>query len=182
MHCPVKVRDLLHSENKEPEIIYLTTPKPWNLYNHTRVPKEREDGWMEVQVSKFDLNRELDQDDCLFVNLKFISYEGTLPGLIVNGLEFRPAQTRCTLGVDDEEPLVKLGDDDAPTVADVAVDQGDDGEDNVVDVAVVANVVGITGVVVSDPVTEVIGGADTVLSEPMADVVVPGMDGLELGP
>ncbi|XP_071719541.1 F-box protein At2g02240-like [Rutidosis leptorrhynchoides] len=89
-HCPVKVRDLLHRKPKEPEIIYLTTPKPWNLHDITRVPKEREDGWMEVHVSKFNLNYEV-EDNCLQVKLKFISFEGTMPGLIVNGLEFRPA-------------------------------------------------------------------------------------------
>ncbi|XP_071740261.1 F-box protein At2g02240-like [Rutidosis leptorrhynchoides] len=91
MNGPVKVRDLLHRENKDPEIIYFTNPNPWNLNDVTRVPEEREDGWMEVRVSKFDLNRELDQDDCLLVNLKFKSYEGTMSGLSVSGLEFRPA-------------------------------------------------------------------------------------------
>ncbi|XP_071717767.1 F-box protein At2g02240-like [Rutidosis leptorrhynchoides] len=116
MYCPVKVRDLLHHENKEPEIIYLSNQKKWNSHDFTRVPKEREDGWMEVHVSKFDLNRELDQDGCLRVRLKFISYEGTMPGLVVNGLEFRPIQTSCTLGADDEEPLLKLGDDAEPMV------------------------------------------------------------------
>lgn len=89
LHCPVKVLDLLQQENKEAEVIYLTSPSPWNIHDITRVPKQREDGWMEVNVWQFNSSDEV-ENDCITVNLKFISYEGTMSGLIVEGLEFRP--------------------------------------------------------------------------------------------
>ncbi|MFS8008568.1 putative phloem protein [Helianthus anomalus] len=47
------------------------------------------DGWMEVRVWKFKSSNEL-QNDCISVNLKFVSYQRTMSGLIVCGLEFRP--------------------------------------------------------------------------------------------
>ncbi|GJX71148.1 kinase-like domain, phloem protein 2-like protein [Tanacetum coccineum] len=89
LHCPVKVLDLLHQDNKEAEVIYLTSPSPWNLHDITRVSKQRKDGWMEVNVWQFNSSDEV-ENDCVPVNLKFISYEGTMSGLIVEGLEFRP--------------------------------------------------------------------------------------------
>ncbi|KAJ0733894.1 putative protein kinase RLK-Pelle-CrRLK1L-1 family [Helianthus annuus] len=89
LHYPVKVRDLLQQENKEAEIIYFTSPSPWNIHDITRVPQQREDGCMEVNVWKYNSNHQL-KSDCLLVNLKFTSYEGTMSGLIVYGLEFRP--------------------------------------------------------------------------------------------
>ncbi|PWA69511.1 Protein kinase, ATP binding site-containing protein [Artemisia annua] len=89
LQCPVKVLDLLHQENKEAEAIYLTSPSPWNIHDITRVSKQREDGWMEVNVWQFNSSDEV-ENDCVPVNLKFISYEGTMSGLIVGGLEFRP--------------------------------------------------------------------------------------------
>ncbi|GJW17080.1 kinase-like domain, phloem protein 2-like protein [Tanacetum coccineum] len=65
-----------------------------NLYSsrtsiHCRVPNQREDGWMEIQLWKFNSAHEF-KDDSLSINMKFTSLEGTMSGLIVCGLEFRP--------------------------------------------------------------------------------------------
>ncbi|GJZ09418.1 kinase-like domain, phloem protein 2-like protein, partial [Tanacetum coccineum] len=89
MHCPVKGRDVLHQENNEAEFFYFSTPSPVNIHDITRVPKQREDGWMEIQVWKFNSACEF-KDDTLSMNMKFASLEGTMFGLIVCGLEFRP--------------------------------------------------------------------------------------------
>ena len=89
LHCPVKVRDVLHQENNEAEFVYFITPSPLNINDITRVPKQREDGWMEIQVWKFNSTHEF-KDDSLSMNMKFTSHEGTMSGLIVCGLEFRP--------------------------------------------------------------------------------------------
>ncbi|GJR15417.1 kinase-like domain, phloem protein 2-like protein [Tanacetum coccineum] len=89
MHCPVKVRDILHQEKKEAEFLYFITPEPLNIHDITRVPKQREDGWMEIQLWKFNSAHEF-KDDSLSMNMRFTSLEGTMPGLIVCGLEFRP--------------------------------------------------------------------------------------------
>ncbi|GJV22164.1 kinase-like domain, phloem protein 2-like protein [Tanacetum coccineum] len=89
MHCPVKVRDVLHQENNEAEFFYFSTPSPVNIHDITRVAKQREDGWMEIQVWKFNSACEF-KDDSLFMNVRFTSLEGTMSGLIVRGLEFRP--------------------------------------------------------------------------------------------
>ncbi|CAH1442260.1 unnamed protein product [Lactuca virosa] len=90
LYCPVKVRDLLHRNNKEVGIVYLRSPTPWNLHDTNQAPKHRAYGWMEVKVWKFNLNHELIKNDGFRVNLKLICYEGTLSGLIVCGLEFWP--------------------------------------------------------------------------------------------
>ncbi|PWA35928.1 protein kinase-like domain, Phloem protein 2-like protein [Artemisia annua] len=89
LHCPVEVRDVLHKENNEAEFVYFITPSPLNINGITRVPKQREDGWMEIQVWKFNSAHEF-KDDSLSMNMKFTSHEGTMSGLIVCGLEFRP--------------------------------------------------------------------------------------------
>ncbi|GJW92238.1 kinase-like domain, phloem protein 2-like protein [Tanacetum coccineum] len=89
MHCPVKVRDVLHQENKEAEFLYFITPEPSNIHDITRVPKQREDGWMEIQLWKFNSAHEF-KNDSLSMNMKFTSHEGTMSGLIICGLEFRP--------------------------------------------------------------------------------------------
>ncbi|KAI3512303.1 hypothetical protein L1887_19618 [Cichorium endivia] len=89
LHCPVIVRDLLKRKNKEKRIIYFRSPNPCNVYDTDRVPEEREDGWMEVNVWQFNSSNKL-RDNCVSINLKLISYEGTMHGLIVNGIEFRP--------------------------------------------------------------------------------------------
>ncbi|GKD37694.1 kinase-like domain, phloem protein 2-like protein, partial [Tanacetum coccineum] len=89
LHCPVKVQDVLHKENNEAEFLYFITPSPLNTNDVTRVPKQREDGWMEIQVWKFNSAHEF-KDGSLSTDMKFTSHEGTMSGLIVCGLEFRP--------------------------------------------------------------------------------------------
>ncbi|GKA65597.1 serine/threonine-protein kinase, active site protein [Tanacetum coccineum] len=49
---PVIVRDLLQWE-KDTGILYFRSPSPWNLHGMNWIPKEREDGGMEVNVWKF---------------------------------------------------------------------------------------------------------------------------------
>ncbi|GJU65028.1 kinase-like domain, phloem protein 2-like protein [Tanacetum coccineum] len=89
LHCPVKVRDVLHQENNKAEFVYFITPSPLNINGITRVPIQREDGWMEIQVWKFNSTHEF-KDDSLSMNMKFTCHEGTMSGLIVCGIEFRP--------------------------------------------------------------------------------------------
>ncbi|KAI3737972.1 hypothetical protein L2E82_27990 [Cichorium intybus] len=89
LHGPVKVQDLLRLSDEEVEILYFRSPSPWNLHDIDQAPKKRADGWMEVKVWKLNLNHQL-KDDHFLVNLRLISYEGTISGLIVCGLEFRP--------------------------------------------------------------------------------------------
>ncbi|KAI7731741.1 hypothetical protein M8C21_021483 [Ambrosia artemisiifolia] len=98
LHCPVKVRSVhrpvkvegqLHQSRKETKDLYFRTPKEWNIHDINQVPKQREDGWMEVNVWKFNSKDQL-RNDFIHLNLKLISYEGTMSGLIVCGLEFRP--------------------------------------------------------------------------------------------
>ncbi|XP_071718348.1 uncharacterized protein [Rutidosis leptorrhynchoides] len=88
LHCPVKVRNLLDPKKKETRIIYFRSPSPSNVHKIIRVPKQREDGRMEVNVWEFNSNEV--KNDLVHVNLKLISYEGTMYGLMVCGLEFRP--------------------------------------------------------------------------------------------
>ncbi|KAL7618475.1 hypothetical protein Lser_V15G01734 [Lactuca serriola] len=89
LHCPVIVRDLLQNrKNKEKGIIYFRSPSACNVNDTDRVPKEREDGWMEVNVWKFNSSNEI-RDDCVFINLKLICYEGTMSGLSISSIEFR---------------------------------------------------------------------------------------------
>ncbi|KAK9068983.1 hypothetical protein SSX86_013099 [Deinandra increscens subsp. villosa] len=96
LHCPVRVRDLRKSNryNKKTEIVYFRSPSPWNLHENNSIPKQREDGWMEVKVWKFkssgDDSYDQPRDGSIPVNLKLITYEGTMSGLIVCGMEFRP--------------------------------------------------------------------------------------------
>ncbi|GJV69200.1 kinase-like domain, phloem protein 2-like protein [Tanacetum coccineum] len=89
LHCPVKVRDVLHKENNEAEFVYFITPSALNINGMTRVPKHREDGWMEIQVWKFNSTHEF-EDGSLSIEMKFTNHEGIMSGLIVCGLEFRP--------------------------------------------------------------------------------------------
>ncbi|GJV29185.1 kinase-like domain, phloem protein 2-like protein, partial [Tanacetum coccineum] len=88
-HCPVKVRDVLHQGKKEAEYLYFITPEPTNIHDITLVPRQRKDGWMEIQLQKFNSAHEF-KDDSLSMNMRFTSLEGTMSGLIVCGLEFRP--------------------------------------------------------------------------------------------
>ncbi|CAH1442275.1 unnamed protein product [Lactuca virosa] len=88
LHCPVKVHNLLHGNNKKPEILYFRCPWPWNLHDTNQAPKQRADGWMEVRVWKLNSKHRLENDH-FHVKLKLIIYEGTMSGLILCGLEFR---------------------------------------------------------------------------------------------
>ncbi|KAJ0511674.1 putative protein kinase RLK-Pelle-CrRLK1L-1 family [Helianthus annuus] len=89
LHGPVIVRDLFHWKSKETGVVYFRSPNPWNVRDTDWVPRQRKDGWMEVIVWKFNSNYEL-KNDHLFVNLKLVTYEGTMSGLIVCGIKFRP--------------------------------------------------------------------------------------------
>ncbi|GJU15207.1 kinase-like domain, phloem protein 2-like protein [Tanacetum coccineum] len=89
LHCPVKVRDVLHKENNETEFVYFITPSALNINGNTRIPEHREDGWMEIQMWKFNSTHEF-KDDSLSIDMKFTCLEGIMSGLIVGGLEFRP--------------------------------------------------------------------------------------------
>nr|GFA52547.1 protein kinase-like domain, phloem protein 2-like protein [Tanacetum cinerariifolium] len=81
MHFPVKVRDVLHQENKEAEFLYFITPEPTNIHDITLVPKQRKDGCMEIQLQKFNSAHEV-KDDSFSMNMRFTSLEGTMSGLI----------------------------------------------------------------------------------------------------
>ncbi|GJW36799.1 phloem protein 2-like protein, partial [Tanacetum coccineum] len=89
LKCPVKTRDLLNKNNKESTIIYLKAPGPIDLYRDKRIPENREDGWMEVRVWKFVYNNEI-KDNCIPMELKLSCLGGTMSGLIICGVEFRP--------------------------------------------------------------------------------------------
>ncbi|KAL8246285.1 hypothetical protein R6Q59_007501 [Mikania micrantha] len=90
LHCPVIVRDLRKRKNQQTEVVYFRSPSLWNIDDVNQLTHEREDGWMEVCVWKFKSNYDQLQNNCISMNLKFVSYEGTMSGLIVSGLEFRP--------------------------------------------------------------------------------------------
>ncbi|XP_071729547.1 F-box protein At2g02240-like [Rutidosis leptorrhynchoides] len=90
LHCPVIVRNRYRWKSKE--TIYFRYPDPWNVHETDRVPKERNDGWMEVIVWIYNSSNYKLCNDSLHVNLKLISYEGTMSGLIIRGLEFRPME------------------------------------------------------------------------------------------
>ena len=87
LKCPVKARDLLNKNNKEDTIIYLRAPGPIDLYRDKRVPENREDGWMEVRVWEFVYNNEIKD---IPMELKLVCLGGTMAGLTVCGVEFRP--------------------------------------------------------------------------------------------
>nr|GFD07759.1 protein kinase-like domain, phloem protein 2-like protein [Tanacetum cinerariifolium] len=108
MHCPVKVRDILHQENKEAEFLYFITPEPSNIHDITRVPEQREDGWMEIQLWNFNSAQEF-KDDSLSMNMRFTSLEGTMSGLIVCGLEFRPMFLETTMIFKSKEKIGREG-------------------------------------------------------------------------
>nr|XP_043608996.1 uncharacterized protein LOC122580917 [Erigeron canadensis] len=89
LHCPVRVRNVLQWKNKEVGLICFRPSSPWNSPDTIGVPKERDDGWMEVFVWKFNSKCEL-RSNHIPMYLKFITYEGTMSGLIVSSLEIRP--------------------------------------------------------------------------------------------
>ena len=59
------------------------------LHDTDQAPKHRADGWMEVKVWKFNLNHAF-KDDYFNMNLRLYSFEGTMSGLMICGIEFRP--------------------------------------------------------------------------------------------
>ncbi|XP_076950118.1 uncharacterized protein LOC143622997 [Bidens hawaiensis] len=89
LHGPVIVRDLYNWRSKETGTIYFRYPDIWNIRDADWVPERRKDGWMEVIIWNFNSTYEI-KNDKLFVNLKLITYEGTMSGLIVRGIKFRP--------------------------------------------------------------------------------------------
>ncbi|PWA81486.1 phloem protein 2-like protein [Artemisia annua] len=60
---------------------------PDTAYAYKRVPDHREDGWMEVRVWEFDNNNEIKD---IPMELKLSCLGGTMSGLTVSGIEFRP--------------------------------------------------------------------------------------------
>ncbi|MFS7990815.1 putative phloem protein [Helianthus anomalus] len=90
LHCPVKVRDLLNRKYKENQIIYFRCPTPLNQHDSFWVPTLRKDGWMEVMVWKFNSKYNKLGKNFIPMNLKLVTYEGTMSGLVICGLEFRP--------------------------------------------------------------------------------------------
>ncbi|XP_071729546.1 uncharacterized protein [Rutidosis leptorrhynchoides] len=90
LYCPVLVRNQERWKSKE--TIYFRHPSPWNVHETDRVPKERSDGWMEVIVWIYNNSNCKLRNDSLHVKLKLTTYEGTLSGLILGGLEFRPIE------------------------------------------------------------------------------------------
>ncbi|MFS8026613.1 hypothetical protein Hanom_Chr16g01488831 [Helianthus anomalus] len=94
LHCPVKVQGLPHQSNKETKAIYFRTPNEWNIHDINQVPKQREDGWMDGwRLMYGSLTQRISLERIVF-NLKLISYEGTMCGLIVCGLEFGQCSVR----------------------------------------------------------------------------------------
>ncbi|XP_076950066.1 F-box protein At2g02240-like [Bidens hawaiensis] len=87
LDCPVRVRDLLLRKNKESKFIYFRSPRVVNLHGNERVPRNREDGLMEVIVWEFTSGN---NDHHVPMSLKLRCYEGTMSGLTVYGIEFRP--------------------------------------------------------------------------------------------
>ncbi|KAI7746094.1 hypothetical protein M8C21_024659 [Ambrosia artemisiifolia] len=86
LQCPVKVQDVLLRKNKEFKFLYFRSPRLVNIHASGRVPKQREDGLMEVIVWEFNSGNK----DYVPMSLKLRCYEGTMSGLIVYGIEFRP--------------------------------------------------------------------------------------------
>ncbi|KAJ9564953.1 hypothetical protein OSB04_000919 [Centaurea solstitialis] len=86
LHCPVRVRDILHWKNKETKFLFFRSPNPLDQHDTVWVPEQREDGLMEVVVWKFNSNYNR-RKNCIPMNVKLIAYEGTMSGLIAFGLE-----------------------------------------------------------------------------------------------
>ncbi|MFS7923075.1 putative protein kinase RLK-Pelle-LRR-I-1 family [Helianthus anomalus] len=97
---PVQVVDK-DSHSKEVHNIFLRTPQspfiscnvknkafsPSNIPQMKGLPKQRSDGWMEVQVHEFQTR---DTIKMISTRLKFSSYDMGLKGITVQCLEFRP--------------------------------------------------------------------------------------------
>nr|XP_043637287.1 uncharacterized protein LOC122608257 isoform X2 [Erigeron canadensis] len=89
LKCPVKARDLLPYKKERTKIISFTSPTTVNLDNIKWVPKQREDGWMEVIVWEI-VSQDMRKGRHIPMDLKLICFEGTMFGLVVYGIEFRP--------------------------------------------------------------------------------------------
>ncbi|KAJ0751715.1 putative protein kinase RLK-Pelle-CrRLK1L-1 family [Helianthus annuus] len=85
---PVKARDLLPYIKQRTNIISFTAPSTVNLNNIKWIPEQREDGWMEVRVWENISDRH--NEESVPMDLKLISFEGNMSGLIISGIEFRP--------------------------------------------------------------------------------------------
>uniref|UniRef100_A0A251TQS5 Putative phloem protein 2-like protein n=2 Tax=Helianthus annuus TaxID=4232 RepID=A0A251TQS5_HELAN len=85
---PVKARDLLPYIKQRTNIISFTAPSTVNLNNIKWIPEQREDGWMEVRVWETISDRH--NEESVPMDLKLISFEGNMSGLIISGIEFRP--------------------------------------------------------------------------------------------
>ncbi|XP_076889549.1 uncharacterized protein LOC143540346 [Bidens hawaiensis] len=85
---PVKARDLLPYKKQRTNVISFTTPSTFNLNNTKWIPEQREDGWMEVIAWETICGRH--NEESIPMDLKLISFEGTMAGLIISGIEFRP--------------------------------------------------------------------------------------------
>ncbi|GJT03442.1 phloem protein 2-like protein [Tanacetum coccineum] len=86
---PVKGRNLLPYKNKETNLISFRTPSQVNLQYLKWTPVEREDGWMEVIVCEIHNDNE-QIAKYIPMDMKLTNYEGSMSGLIVCGIEFRP--------------------------------------------------------------------------------------------
>ncbi|KAJ9556467.1 hypothetical protein OSB04_011081 [Centaurea solstitialis] len=94
LKCPVKARDMLPYKNVErTNIISFTSPNTVNFDKIKWIPNLREDGWMEVIV--WETISDTHTGEFIPMDLKLISFEGTMFGLIISGIEFRPI--KCTL-------------------------------------------------------------------------------------
>ncbi|KAD4384977.1 hypothetical protein E3N88_25145 [Mikania micrantha] len=86
LKCPVKARDLLPAyANQRTKIICFRTPSEANLNKIKWIPEQREDGWMEVIIWETISDR-----NNIPMDLKLITFQGTMSGLIISGIEFRP--------------------------------------------------------------------------------------------
>ncbi|GJY42424.1 kinase-like domain, phloem protein 2-like protein [Tanacetum coccineum] len=91
---PAHVRDK-ESVTKDIQHIYLQTPQTpvidKNTYNTSHrpkikgLPKQRSDDWMEVQIWEFRTTNK-----SILVRLELFSYDDSLEGIEVQGIEFRP--------------------------------------------------------------------------------------------
>ncbi|KAJ9556486.1 hypothetical protein OSB04_011100 [Centaurea solstitialis] len=89
LKCPVKARDLLPYKKERTKIISFTSPTTVNLNKIKWIPEQREDGWMEVKMWETRLD-DRHNGESIPMDLKLISFEGTMFGLILCGIEFRP--------------------------------------------------------------------------------------------
>ncbi|KAK1435953.1 hypothetical protein QVD17_01726 [Tagetes erecta] len=90
LKCPVKARGLLPYRKQRSNIISFTTPNTMNLNDIKWIPRQRGDGWMEVIVWETNNISDMHNEKFIPMDLKLICFEGTMYGLIICGVEFRP--------------------------------------------------------------------------------------------